>query len=293
MTMVESAPGVVSEHSLLRQLTVIQAGRYARHPLFWGPVLVVLVPATAATADDAPNSYFTLSDNVAVAFIVGVLGMLVAYRLTRTEDRALALLPSAPVAASTRTLALLGACLVPATVGLVALVVRLVTWATYPPPPELVELAGGWPPILAMQVSGFVVACFGGPALGVAVGRWLPFPGAGLLMAVALTVTEAFMVGGSVQIDGVGGTWPGRITGSAMPWQDWIAVDTIDGVDVLNGLRPGSMYGAFLFAISLCALAAWAAVMKDAEGAVRARWTRLGWLFGTAAAGSYLWTLLG
>lgn len=284
---------VVSERSLLRQLTMIQAGRYARHPLFWIPVLFLLVPTLAATADDAPASYFTLSDNVVVAFLVGVLGLIVAYRLTRTEDRALALLPSAPVAASTRTLALLGACLVPAAVGAVALLVRLVTWAAYPPPPELVELAGGWAPVLTMQLSGFVVACFGGPALGVAVGRWLRFPGAGLVVAVALTVTEAFMVGGAIQIDGIGGTWLGRITGAAMPWQDWIAVDTVNGEDVLNGLRPGSMTGALVYAISLSGLAAWAAVMKDAEGAVRTRWTRLGWLFGVAAVLSYLWTLLG
>lgn len=283
----------VEQRSLLRQLALIQARRFARHPLFLGPV-ALLVLMISALSDDAPRNLSTLGDNVAVAFTVGVFGMVVAYRLTRTEDEAVALLPSAPVPATTRTLALVAACLVPAAVGLAALVARYVTWYFYPPPDEVVTAMGGWGPVTAMQVSGFVVASFGGPVLGVVVGRWLTFPGAGVLATVLLVAVVIGVGGAALQIPGAGDHWPVRVLGAGMPWQDWVVIDQPPGErGTLLGVRPGSPYGQLLYALCLCGLAVWAAVMKDAEGSARARWWRIGVGFAAAAVVTYAWTLLG
>ena len=97
-------PTPTDERAVLLQLTWIQAKRYAAHPLFLGP-LALLVLTAIAMSDDAPNSYYTMGDHVSSAFFLGVFGIVVGYRLTRTEDRAIALLPSAPTTATTRTLA--------------------------------------------------------------------------------------------------------------------------------------------------------------------------------------------
>ncbi len=281
------------ERAVLRQLTWIQAKRYASHPLFLVP-LALLSFTAIAMSDDAPNSYYTLGDHVSGAFFLGVFGIVVGYRLTRTEDRALALLPSAPTAATTRTLALLGACLVPAAAGLAMLTLRLITWAVWPPPPDLVPTAGGWLAVLAMQVDGWVVASFGAPALGVAAGRWLRFPGAGVLVALVVTVTTLFFVSGAIQVPGVGDNVFVQATAAGMPYADWMVINQPEGQDAeLLGIREGSPIGHLLYAISLSGLACWAAVMKDAVGATRHRWTRIGAGFGIAAAATYLWSLLG
>jgi hypothetical protein len=283
----------VSEGAVLRQLTWIQAKRYATHPLFLGP-LALLVATAFAMSDDAPNSYYTLGDHVSSAFFLGVFGIVVGYRLTRTEDRAIALLPSAPTAASTRTLALLGACLVPAVAGLFMVVTRLVTWMVWPPPEDLVPTAGGWLSVLAMQLDGFVVASFGAPALGVAAGRWLRFPGAGVLVALAVTLTTVVFVSGAQQVPGAGDNAVVRAVAAAMPWADWMIINQPVGQPAeLLGVRSGSPVGHLLYAISLSGLACWAAVMKDAVGVTRRRWTRVGVALGVAAAVTYLWALLG
>jgi hypothetical protein len=285
----------VDERAVLRQLTVIQAKRFATHPVYLlGLVALGFVIVTSPMGEDP---WWIEGVSVSVSLFVGVPGLVVAYRLTATEDRALDLLPSAPTSGVTRTLALIGACLVPALTALALIVPWLIVallaqpGASIPQPaPGLIEVAGGWGSALVMVADGTVVACFGGPALGVATGRWLRFPGAGVLVTVVLVVAVAFFAGGSLQIPGAGEQWWVRASASASPFADWVIV-TEDGVPV--GVRPGSPLGHLLYAMCLSGLAVWAAVMRDAEGAVRSRWTRIGAGLGVAAVAACLWALLG
>lgn len=293
MTTLALSTASTDQGSLLRQLTLIQAGRFARHPLFLLG-LVFLLLNLIAIYDDAPSNPSTLSDHVFLSFFVGVLGLIVAARLTRTEDRAIALLPSAPVPATTRTLALVGACLVPASVGVLWLVWRAITWAANPPSAELVDAFGGWGPIIAFNIGGSVVACFGGAVLGVAVGRWLRFPGAEVLFALVLCVVVVFLVGGGLAQRTTNEWNPIYLTATAMPWTDWVLIDRVDDASsALRGVRTGSPYGHLLYTISLCGLAVWAAVMKDAVGAERATWRRRGAVFALAAVAGLAWAIAG
>jgi hypothetical protein len=75
-----------------------------------------------------------------------------------------------------------------------------------------------------------------------------------------------------------------------MPYTMWTV--TADG-EALMGVRAGSPVGYLAYSLVLCGLAVWAAVMRDAEGAARARWARRGTVLAVAAVGTYLWALLG
>jgi hypothetical protein len=296
MSAVAAAPQApADQRTVLRQLTLIQAKRFATHPVYL--IGLAILAYVAVTSPMGPDVWWIEGVTVSVSLFIGVPGLVVAYRLTRTEDEALALLPSAPTTGVTRTLALVGACLVPAltAASLMLLWVGLALAAepggSIPQPaPGLIEIAGGWGTVLAMLVDGMVVSCFGGPALGVATGRWLRFPGAGMLVTVVLVVSVAFVVGWSLQIPGAGETWPARVLAAASPLADWVLVDEDE---VVRGVRPGSPLGHLLYAVSLSGLAVWAAVMRDAVGADRARWRRIGAGLTVVAVLAFLWALVG
>ena len=294
-TVAAARPASVDESAVRWQLTLIQAKRFVSHPVYL--LGLIGLGVVALTSPRGGDPWWLDGVTVSVSLFIGVPGLIVAYRLTATEDRALALLPSAPTSGTTRTLALVGACLVPAltALGLLVLFVGMAVIAQPgdgipQPAPGVIEAAGGWGPALAILLDGTVVACFGGPALGVATGRWLRFPGAGMIVTVVLVVSVAFFASWSLQIPGAGENWAVRVMGNASPLADWVLVDE-DGV--VLGMRPGSPFGHLLYAISLSGLAVWAAVMKDAERAVRARWIRVGIVLVVAAVSTFLWALLG
>ena len=294
----------VDERAVLRQLTWIHAKRFATHPLFIVGVVLLLI-GFAAIANDAPTDPSTLAAaGWQPAFLLGVFGLVVSYRLTRTEDRALALLPSTPVSASTRTLALLGACLVPAATALAYLLMRLVAYTVWEPYPGLVETIGGPGVAGVVLLDGIVIASFGGPALGVATARWLRFPGAGVLVAVVLTVVVAVTSGAASQTDSGEGPREEVVAlqaaATTMPWTSYVVVNCGDSAEAevqfaceLSAVRDGSPFGHALYALFLSGLACWAAMIRVAEGAVRRRWVSIGWVCAIGAAFSLAWALLG
>ncbi len=298
------ASNTVDERAVLRQLTWIHAKRYATHPLFIIGVVLLLV-GFAAIANDAPTDPSTFAAaGWQAAFLLGVLGLVVSYRLTRTEDRALALLPSTPVSASTRTLALLGACLVPAAAALGYLLLRLVAYTVWAPYPGLVDAIGGPGVAAVVLLDGIVIASFGGPALGVAAARWLRFPGAGVLVAVLLTVIVAVASGAASQTDAGEGAREDVVAlqaaATTMPWTSYAVVTCEGGGETgeqfgceLAAVRDGSQVGHMLYAFFLSGLACWAAMIRVAEGAVRRRWVSIGWICAIGASLSLTWALFG
>jgi hypothetical protein len=169
---------VAKAPSLLWPLARIEAVRYARHPVF----LVGL--ALCAVFSAGRMGPMELDWQVMPAFFIGVLGIVVAARLTRSTDVSAPVISSAPVPTTVRTAALCLACLVPATAGLaMALWHRLWVVVTDPTP----EFYYGTYDVLERNVITIVlpvVLSLCGPLLGVAVGRWLRFPGAALLVMV-------------------------------------------------------------------------------------------------------------
>jgi hypothetical protein len=286
--------GERAQQRVLLTLARLHAKRYLRHPLYLLGVVLLVGGVLNAWRD--PDGAGNAWDDGLLYYPVylGILGLVVAYRLTVTEDRALALLPSAPTDQRVRTLALCLACLVPVVTCLlfmtaIATVNQLVPAGPDAPfvlRPDTGEI--GWVGYVSTQLE-IVVACYGGPVLGIAVARWWRFPGAGVLAAVLLFLVEILALG-----LGEGGaywlTWWTRAVDALVPYVYWKAAPGVTGYTTM---RPGSPTGHVLYALALCGLAITAAVLRDASPAVRATWRRVGGVLLTVAAVGYAWALLG
>lgn len=180
----------------LRALALTEARRFARHPLFLLGVAIMLMPLAVVVWQQRVGAN-PMIDTLYIAFLIGVFGFVVAHRLTTSLLRTGDLATATPVSRQQRTLALCLACLVPATVGVVVIVLMLVTAALWPPvgDPATASVAwfGDYPAVdvLATLIAMGPVAALGGPLLGVAVARWAPFHGSALLGVVTLVVVTA------------------------------------------------------------------------------------------------------
>lgn len=288
------SPSTIAERNTLGQLTRVHARRYAKHPLF----LIGFGLAMAATVWDIVDNP-NLSPNrdgglhFYAAFLIGVLGLVVAYRLTRTEERALALIPSTPTSGTTRTLALCLACLIPALAGALVLAVAVIGWQVGSPT-YLQTWLDAMPTVdfVAWAIGSTIVAALGGALLGVVIARWWRFAGAGVVAALLLVVLAA--APNIIALEaGDPTSLPTRILWLLSPWVVWLDIPaTVDlGREALNG--PGSPVGHLVYIIGLCGLAVWAAVIKDAESAERTMWRRNGVIAVLLAIGGLLWAVLG
>jgi hypothetical protein len=284
-------PATVDERTVRGQLARIHIRRYATHPLYLAGVALMVV-SSSQMYEDGPKDWEAFTTPVVPAFFLGVLGVIIGYRLTSTEGRALSVLDAAPTDAMTRTLALCATAIVPALTATVWVVWRLLTWAAWPMRQELLDGIGGWVPAIAVVLAGSVVAAAGGTLFGIAAARWVRFPGAGLLAVIVLVLPCWVLAGGAVE-PSIADNALVLAGASAMPYTLWTITDYVDDIGNFIGMRDGSPIGHLFYATTLCGLAIWAAVMKDAAGAERARWRRIGAALAVAAVASFLWAWLG
>jgi hypothetical protein len=179
MTTLAAPVTVTQKRATVWALARIEAKRYAKHPLFLiGVALCTLVSAGKHGPEE-------LDYHVIPSFFIGVLGIVVAARLTASTDRSAQVVDASPVSETARTAAMCLACAVPTAAGLIIVLMhRLFVMAD--PIPEFLYGTYGPADRLFITVIVPVVACAGGPLLGVAVGRWLRFPGAALLAVIAV-----------------------------------------------------------------------------------------------------------
>ncbi|MCZ7588134.1 MAG: hypothetical protein M5U27_04585 [Gaiella sp.] len=267
--------------SPLVPLAWIEAKRFARHPLFLTGFVLALV---FSGGEYGPAE---LDHQFVPAFFVGLFGLVVAARLTASTRRSEAVVDAAPVSETTRTAALCAACLVPAAAALIVVVFfRLVLAIFYDPRPAYsygVFTTGERYVILLVLP---VIACLGAPLLGVAVGRWLRFPGAPLLVAVALFVWG--MLAGYRPSQMGASTWPARILHMLTPYTAWIEHNGSGDLWVPTVVRSltGSPAWFAVWTLALCALAACAALLHGAEGRVRRAVVRASCVAGAVAVTS-------
>ena len=188
-----SAPSTTPRQTLAA-LAGADARRFARHPLFLLGVGAWVVILGIGVANQAVVTLGVEDPGTFIAFLVGVFGFVVAHRLTTSLRRSGDLADTAPVSAQRRTLALCLACLVPMTASLLIVAAFVIFGSVWPPTmPNGGQVAWfGYEPdvtILAILLADSVLACLGGPLLGVAVARWAPFRGSALLGVVLLMFT--------------------------------------------------------------------------------------------------------
>lgn len=271
----------------LRPLALIEARRFARHPLFLaGFALCTVVSAGRHGPEE-------IDYQVIPAFFFGVLGFVVAARLTRSTGRSRAVVDAAPVSRTTRTAALCLACLVPAAAALAVLVMHQLFLLGNPVP--------HWQRGPYTATEWFVITCVlpvvmsvGAPLLGVAQARWLRFPGATLLGAVALMfwVNIAAYTPAQSRLDPE--SWFAQALHILTPYTAWGTPDG-DGEHATTVIRiyTGSPIWFTVWALGLCALAAVVALLKDADRSTRRVLLRVTAVIAAVLVVSYVLAVVG
>jgi len=258
-TLVERAD-VSTQAPTLRGLAGLEARRYARHPLFLtGVALLLLVMAIGSDELDASGDA-----SVAPAFFLGLLGVFVGHRLTRSMARSSDAVEASPTDAVTRTAALCLACLVPGAVALFWGAWMIVAMNVWPIPDSAAVSAAD---IAAFTAAGVVYAV-GGPLVGVMVGRWARFPGAGLVAVVALVGWVLLATFGLA----MSASRIGTLVHLNAPYTAWTSAD---GPDSSLWVAGGSPQWYLVYVTTLCGLAATVAMLHGASGPKRSRLVRV------------------
>lgn len=244
----------------VRALAWVEAKRFARHPLFLLGLAIILIPMGDTLVRQNGGGANPMVGTLYIAFLIGVLGFVVAHRLTTSMLRTRDLATTAPVNRQERTLAMCLACLVPAIAGVAVAVFMLVTAAVWvpvgDPPSATVAWFRDYPAVdvLSTLVAMGPVAALGGPLLGVAVASWAPFRGSALLGVVTLVFLT--MV-------------PSEL---ATPWRALSAWPTLVDEHIVEGGGP-IVRSTFVpgvepiwvlgYLLCLCGLAVVAALLRD------------------------------
>jgi len=247
----------------VRPLALIEAKRFARHPLF---LIGALMCAIFSYGHHGPEE---LDYHVIPSFFIGVLGLVVAARLTASTDRSAAVVDSAPKSETVRTAAMCLACLVPTVTGLAIVLMHRATIAANPLPEHLYGTYGSLDRLI-ITIFVPVIACAGGPLLGVATARWLRFPGAPLLVVLVLLMWSNISgyVPGSSSMDS--SSLFARILHMASPYTAFATGDG-NGEHISRVMTSftGSPVWYAVWTLALCGLAATAALWHGAQGETR------------------------
>jgi hypothetical protein len=113
-----------------------------------------------------------------------------------------------------------------------------------------------------------VVCAVGGPLVGVMVGRWTRFPGAGLLAAIALV---GWCILGAVGLESSAsrGSYLLHLTA---PFTWW--TNSNEPNDAHKWVMGGNLWWYLAYITLLCGLAATAAMLHEASGAQRSKLVR-------------------
>ena len=254
----------------LRTLAGVEARRYAWHPLFLiGVALMVWVEASIAkdlASGTGDAQLLLVSDATTVpAFFLGVLGVFVGHRLTRSMARSGEAIEASPADGITRTAALCLACLVPGAVALVWLAWNYVAMAVWPGPYSGAISSTNH----AAMLSAGVVYAVGGPLFGVMAGRWTRFPGAGLVAAVVLVGWALLGTSGLV----MSASRVGTLVHLNPPFTTWVSSDSATAA--VSWVAGGSPVWYLVYVTLLCGVAASAAMLHEGWGAQRSRLARV------------------
>jgi hypothetical protein len=270
-TLVASPPEVVSGRGMLAVLAVREARRFVLNPFFLIAVAIV-TPLAWAT----PNTNPAEIDAVASwpGAFPGGLAMLATFWLTRSMHASEPIVDVAPVPQTTRTAALCTVALVPFAWGGVTLLLFLHVYPITGPAYGAFSQSAR----LAILVGQIVVPTLGGPLLGVALGRWVRFPGAGFVLFLGLF------------------GWLQLVTFPSLSHPDFTPLVVlrlfspfafftvhVDAAGPITSWR-GSPWFFLGWQLALCAIAVLVALLRGTEGQTRRRIVRALGIVAAAAA---------
>jgi hypothetical protein len=213
-------------------------------------------PSTAVTEIDTVNEY--------PAIFLGGFGMMATFWLTRSMRHSEPVAGVTPTGLPARTAALCAVAVVPFGCGCLALFAFLHVW------PIDAGLYGAFSPAarVAVLVGQIVVPSLGGPLLGVALGRWVRFPGAGFVAFLVL-----FGWGNAATVPSL--SHPGSTAFTALRLFAPFAFFTYAHNGAQMTTWRGSPWWFIGWQLALCAIAVLVAMLRGADGRVRMRITRI------------------
>ena len=267
-TLTFGTPATAPGRATLVPLAARELRRFVLNPVFLFAVVMTMWVAwsragAAVTEIDEVNGY--------PAVFLGGFGMMAAYWLTRSMRASEPVAGVTPVTRPARTAALCWVAIVPFLCGILALLGFL---RTYP----LSDAAyGPFSPSarIAVLVGQIVVPALGGPLLGVALGRWVRFPGAAFVLFLVIF--------GWVQLVTIltisrPDSAPIAVLRLFSPFA-FFTLHADAGVTAWRG-SPWFFIG---WQLALCAIAVLVALLRGAEGPVRTRIIRALAITGAAA----------
>jgi hypothetical protein len=252
-------PDVAAGRSTFLALAARELRRFAVNPLLLFAVVMTLWTASS----DQAEVVLSVAVSPYPAIFLGGFGMMAAYWLTRSMRNSEPVVRVAPVSEPVRTAALCVVAIVPLLCSCVSLFLSLHFYPVGSP------VYGDFtrPTQVAILVGQMVVPTLGGPLLGVALGRWVRFPGAAVVLFLLIFGWVNLVTWPSL-------THPDSAAATALrvfsPFAYWSFAD--NGVDVTTW--PGSPWFFLGWQLALCAIAVLVALLRGADSQARPRIAR-------------------
>ena len=209
-------------------------------------------PDAGQTEIDTANPY--------PAIFLGGFGMMATYWLTRSMRASEPVAGVTPASRLARTAALCWVAIVPLCCGVLTLFVFLRS------SPVSDAVYGAFSPSarIAILAGQIVIPSLGGPLLGVALGRWVRFPGAAFVLFLVIF--------GWVELVTILTFWhPDSVPVTVLRLFSPFAFFTVQADSGGVTAWPGSPWYFIGWQLALCAIAVLAALLRGSEGRVRAR----------------------
>jgi hypothetical protein len=255
-TLAPARPEAAAARATFAALATRETRRFIRNPLF-----LAAAGLTAYLLWSGQRGTVTEIESVdaIAATLFGGLGMIAAFWLTRSMRASEPVVGVTPTTLPARTAALCAVAIAPLGCGCLALL-----WFVYLyPVSEPVYGAFSVPARIAVLVGQIVIPALGGPLLGVALGRWVRFSGAALVLFLLLSVWINLV------------TWLTLVHPDSAP----VAVLRLFAPFALFTLHSdagvtawrGSPWFFIGWQLALCAIAVLVALLRGAEGRTRSR----------------------
>ena len=272
-TLAFGPPATSPGRATFTALAIRETRRLAGNPVFLFAVVITAWWTWAgrgtAVADIGLVNAFT-------AIFLGGFGMMATYWLTRSMRASEPVVGVTPVTQPVRTAALCAVAIVPFGCGCLALLrfVQLI--------PVSSPLYGAFSPSarVAVLVGQIVIPALGGPLLGVALGRWVQFPGAAFVLFLLIygwvsLVTILTMSHASSALVAVLRLFA--------PFAFFTYTGDTHSAGFAVTAWRGSPWFFIGWQLALCAIAVLVALLRGAEGRVRTRIIRALGIAGVAA----------
>lgn len=267
-TLAPARPEAAASRATFAALSARETRRFIVNPVFLFAVgmtaWVVIDPSLSDNEINSVNPY--------PAIFLGGFGMMATFWLTRSMRASEPLISVVPVTLPRRTAALCSVAVVPFLCGCVALLRFLHSFPVSDP------LYGAFSPSarVAVLVGQIVVPALGGPLLGVALGRWVRFPGAAFVAFLILF--------GWVNLATVPSlTHPDSTPATVLRLFAPFAFFTLHGNAGHITAWRGSPWFFIGWQLTLCAIAVLVALLRGTEGQARVRIIRALTIAGVAA----------